>query len=89
MSSQDTPRYQYIVLPPTDPGDLAKLQQAADDQKFMSSIGSSASCRAGVCIVALDFFAVKKREDVLPPLYAESRDRVARNGSGPLVEVPI
>ena len=56
--------------PPLAPADLATLHQVAKERHFRPTLVMTDTVVAGCCIVALAFYPVHSRDEVLPPLYA-------------------
>ena len=73
-----------MVLPPVAAADLEALKRAAAERQFTPVLEVATSAAAGCCIVALDFYAVEKEEDVLQPIYTAANGVVARNGHVPM-----
>jgi len=83
-SSYAKPRYRFVVLPPVAAADLEALQRAAEERQFAPVLEVAESAAAGCCIVTLDFYAVGKMADVLPPIYTATNGVVAHNGHVPV-----
>lgn len=79
-SSYAKPRYRFVVLPPVAAADLDALQRAAEERQFAPALEVAESAAAGCCIVALDFYAVGKMVDVLPPIYTATNRVATQNG---------
>jgi hypothetical protein len=83
-SSYAKPRYRFVVLPPVAATDLEALKRAAEERQFAPTLEVAESAAAGCCIVALDFYAVGKMVDVLPPIYTATNGTMALNGHVPV-----
>ncbi|MBI3796392.1 MAG: hypothetical protein HY268_05390 [Deltaproteobacteria bacterium] len=77
-SSYVEPRHRFVVLPPVTATDLKNLRDAAKERHCGLTLTTADTVAAGCCIVALSFFPVTKRDEVLPPLYAHATEAPTR-----------
>jgi hypothetical protein len=68
--SYTDPRHRLVVLPPMRAGDLAELTRNASERHFGATLVTADTVAAGACVVALSFYPVTGRGEILPPLYA-------------------
>ena len=69
-STYAAPRRSLVVLPPMRDDDYEALRREAEARCFAPALRRADSAASGCAVVALDFFEVKAREDVLPAFYA-------------------
>jgi hypothetical protein len=64
------PRHRFVVLPPVSRKDLADVRDALRVLRPDLQLVAADSIAGGCAVVALDFFPVQKRDDLVPPYYS-------------------